>query len=793
MAMWLFFIDYLNIMPPKPIGLFSAWEAEARAQKDNARHIGDVICYCTSRLRSALRVVTARIQMKDERADWMQEVFFMELVRIFCLPSQFKVSNCQDQEFTLSYIGMAAAIGQSVDIPILIRALACDIYRLGPTPELWKFSREFVLALDAGIDPDNPTAPVDHYHLAWWNAESRPYEDEILSSQTLSLCLANHKIVSDRMRHDRPVVPVLANPSSEWQRDISLRPEGLDIKCGHCRLYRAVGVTALDRLQDYRHHLHGLKSAQDARVDVTSRRAAGFFQLYEAALLKENTETVEESASSEQVADSAWSLLRLRSKSKGKKKITVTNVVDRVQEEARAELGRLSNRPDLKWTWGVDLMQGDVLQLLRPGGDSTIHSGYRRSLRQGRLGPGSSTSSWRDPGPRVGDDPPDLPFLQEEDWPLHFTVPPLRHWAPNPSTINPRPSGTPSPARTRPRPALHSEIQELRSVPGQDFRSGPRFPAETDAFTRLISKYPSGAARAAAAMDADSEGEDDSDIEMVMNHEVSGRIDLPPNSNNVAGHSQEYRSKAAAAAAAVANASDSDDLNIAAVPIPAQRRASAAAITAFLLAESDDDMQAADESQPAQSRPLGAALAAAALFAEESQDDRDSTGPSPYRFEAAAAAAAALGLASEDDSDGNVATSITSQTPHHPAAAVAAAAMFADKSEDEAHRIVHPKSRFAAAAAVAELWGESADESDADVPPSIPAQFPNRAAAAVAALLADSDDDLPYESSSYDSGDQVAFHPTTPGRFTAQDFEHVPLDWLEPDDNLASSGDQSGH
>jgi hypothetical protein len=72
-----FFIDYPNIMPLKPIGLFSAWDAEARAHKQEARHIDDVISYCTSRLRSALVFV---VNGSDETAEWMQEAFFMELV-----------------------------------------------------------------------------------------------------------------------------------------------------------------------------------------------------------------------------------------------------------------------------------------------------------------------------------------------------------------------------------------------------------------------------------------------------------------------------------------------------------------------------------------------------------------------------------------------------------------------------------------------------------------------------------------------------------------------------------------
>jgi hypothetical protein len=80
MGMWLFSIDYLNTMSVKPVGLFSALEAEATAQKKDAEHINNVICYCTSRLRSALGVVAAVAQNSDDRAYWMQDAFFEELV-----------------------------------------------------------------------------------------------------------------------------------------------------------------------------------------------------------------------------------------------------------------------------------------------------------------------------------------------------------------------------------------------------------------------------------------------------------------------------------------------------------------------------------------------------------------------------------------------------------------------------------------------------------------------------------------------------------------------------------------
>jgi hypothetical protein len=71
-------------MPPKSIGLFNAWSAEAKTDKEHHRHINNVLAYCASRFRSALPALTEHPDKRDEeRTEWMQECLFMELVGIF--------------------------------------------------------------------------------------------------------------------------------------------------------------------------------------------------------------------------------------------------------------------------------------------------------------------------------------------------------------------------------------------------------------------------------------------------------------------------------------------------------------------------------------------------------------------------------------------------------------------------------------------------------------------------------------------------------------------------------------
>ena len=108
-------------------------------------------------------------------------------------------------------------------------------------------------------------------------------------------------------------------------------------------------------------------------MDDTIQRAAGFFQLYEAALMKETT-----------VDDVSGQNINLQDK--GKKKERRPNLVKQVQQSAAAEFTWISELPSLKWTWGTDLTADDVQKLHisdHPPLPRCPHSGYNFSLPWG--------------------------------------------------------------------------------------------------------------------------------------------------------------------------------------------------------------------------------------------------------------------------------------------------------------------------------------------------------------------------------------------------------------------------
>ncbi len=93
---------------------------------------------------------------------------------------------------------MAAAIGRSVDIPIIVRSLGHDLYRFGFMPNT---------ALNPGLDllvfldgdlcsfrQDHPSLLVEDFHVAWWCSLSPPVKyTAYLSFATLKTTLIKHQ------------------------------------------------------------------------------------------------------------------------------------------------------------------------------------------------------------------------------------------------------------------------------------------------------------------------------------------------------------------------------------------------------------------------------------------------------------------------------------------------------------------------------------------------------------------------------------------------------------------------
>lgn len=333
---------------------------------------------------------------------------------------------------------MAAAMGVSLDIPIILRCLACHLNQ-NPDGSTMMKDNGLLLALDAGADPDDLSAVVESYSNAWWTAAEQEDAD-VLTFDSMADAIAHHRSVTGF----QGILPLEANKKKyTWSRHLEFDPKGLNIDCNRCSLYRGVSLGVLDNLQDLRHQVHALEVASEFRADMSERRAAGFFQLYEEVSKKDVSSSDHVQGN---IQDASSSKKR---KTKGKSKMTTAQQAAGIQNSAAADLVRLEDQPSLKWTWGPDLTIDEVRKL----GKQIIptarrqHSGYNRSLPWGPLGEGSITAASPSSSQIVSDiadDNMDVPTLMTKDIPSHFNSFPLRQSLYDPPPLNLPRYSTPS-------------------------------------------------------------------------------------------------------------------------------------------------------------------------------------------------------------------------------------------------------------------------------------------------------------------------------------------------------------
>lgn len=302
---------------------------------------------------------------------------------------------------------MSAAMGETIDIPMMLRLLAGNLYT-NPHGLALLEERNIHIMLDAGVDVDDPTALVEHYHKGWWISKNEPAGH--LYFDDLDEALAMHR--KQRHNDEIPSSPKLNKKTYTWTRHLSLISEGASSKCKNCRLYRGVALGVMDNLKDLRHNVHSLEVASDLRATLAERKAAGFFQIYEAVLMKELTENAPKKG---------------KSKSSG----SSSRMASKVQADAAAEFNRLKDLPSQKWTWGTELSSDEVLNLRKPFKPlgRQEHSGYDLSLPWGKWGDNSNPPEPPCLSQRVSDiadDNRDIPELDSKDIPTHFNTFPLR-------------------------------------------------------------------------------------------------------------------------------------------------------------------------------------------------------------------------------------------------------------------------------------------------------------------------------------------------------------------------------
>lgn len=295
----------------------------------------------------------------------------------------------------MRYIGAAAATGYPLEIPILIRSLAACMYTT-PTADHVVLDMDFKVlqALDAGTVIGDPSALVEKYACAWWLKIAAPSEDgEVLDTATMHECLREHRQFTE---HIAPKM-TFEKPRYTWGRGL-LSQGTNDVGCADCRPMRAIVTAACDELRELRQVVDSLESFFDMECELSNRRASGAYSLFTSAELKgmkEGEVAVDAETGIQQKIPSAPPQLVAGSVRRPKKG---PEVVKQVSRAAKADLLDFKSRPNLKWTWGVDLDIKDLEDLMGSryhGRLEQSHSGYDTDLPDGTV-----TGSHSDyPGP----------------------------------------------------------------------------------------------------------------------------------------------------------------------------------------------------------------------------------------------------------------------------------------------------------------------------------------------------------------------------------------------------------
>jgi hypothetical protein len=282
---------------------------------------------------------------------------------------------------------VAAAIGQPLNIPVIVRSLAQDMYRVGMTPRaVFRPGFELMSYLDGNLSSnglDDPALGIKDFDSPWWTRAHAP------TGFPSYLCWVSLGAALDRHRRqlEEAVIPSgapqfvcnladeLNKPAYTWHSSVNDDMPNSPTDCTRCRLYRAVAVGVMDQLRDTYNMAHACEIANQAEKDIAMRRASGFNELFEAALKKE-CDVEEKSGSGETHEQESGS----GSNGKGKErrfgpeveglKTLVKNLV---------KDGAIGSS---KWTWGVSLTEDDLRGLIR-GADRQYqvpHSGYDREL-----------------------------------------------------------------------------------------------------------------------------------------------------------------------------------------------------------------------------------------------------------------------------------------------------------------------------------------------------------------------------------------------------------------------------
>jgi hypothetical protein len=266
----------------------------------------------------------------------------------------------------LSFVGIGSAIGQTLEIPIMVRSLADSLARLSEDDLPVPINPGFLALLDVDArERHDKGRVVDRYDCSWWTGR-RPQDlstVECLTEETLMRCLEFHREqLGEGQDIATPAHPTrLAMPPAP-----ALLGAGQTTNCRTCVEYRGLVSEMFKNLQEIHKYSTAMTTASENQWKIDMRSASTFHLLHQAVIAKETAHPAPVPVPVHASTKTRASAVRL---------------------QAQKELNKYNALPPAshKWTWGEVLTEGDVLALRRTGTrpGRAPHSGYDISLKDG--------------------------------------------------------------------------------------------------------------------------------------------------------------------------------------------------------------------------------------------------------------------------------------------------------------------------------------------------------------------------------------------------------------------------
>lgn len=259
---------------------------------------------------------------------------------------------------------MAMAMGQYLEIPIILRSLITSLVLITKANFPVPFNSAFITLLKTGTSDEEFGRVVKSYAYNWWDKSWQPEDLKLLHAEILHECLEHHDeqllksnepqqhVAHQEIEVTVQILDIGAEPGAKFQ-PIMIKVRGGDAElkeCEHCMTNHCIIMgglcsTLFNEIKDIQQFVSAMAVSSRAKVSVASWCCAGFYWLHERVQEKElvsESMTVEGTGKGTNTQKTSCHVAKI-------------TAGDFKQYKAMA--------PSEKWTWGETLTKDKVLDL----------------------------------------------------------------------------------------------------------------------------------------------------------------------------------------------------------------------------------------------------------------------------------------------------------------------------------------------------------------------------------------------------------------------------------------------